>query len=136
MNKKILTFVAALCFSMVASSHLQAGELKYYDASELTIIGKALPTDAPFTRVDRFDFKLESINRKALHSAGIGVVFKTYILVEAGDTLLLESDTYGDVNVLYKLVSEDMEADEQSVRSLVAKNIVAFLKSHDDASFE
>ena len=50
--------------------------------------------------------------------------------------LLLESDTYGDVSVLYKLVSEDLEAEEASVRNLVAKNIVAFLKSHYDASFE
>ena len=50
--------------------------------------------------------------------------------------LLLESDTHGDVNVLYKLVSEDMEANEQSVRSLVAKNILAFLKSHYEPSFE
>ncbi|MBQ1209806.1 MAG: glycoside hydrolase family 3 C-terminal domain-containing protein [Bacteroidales bacterium] len=93
MNKKILTFVAALCFSMVASSHLQAGELKYYDASELTIIGKALPTDAPFTRVDRFDFKLESINRKALHSAGIGVVFKT-------DSRTISAKWYTDRSIL------------------------------------
>ena len=50
--------------------------------------------------------------------------------------LLFESDTYGDVSVLYNLTSEDMDAKEESVRSLVAKNIVAFLKSHYDASFE
>lgn len=49
--------------------------------------------------------------------------------------MLLESDTYGDVNVLYKLASEDMEAKEESVRSLVAKNILAFLKSHHEPPF-
>ncbi len=78
----------------------------------------------------------EQLRKQGIY-VSLGLDYNTETLLDMPfKYLLLESDTYGDVNVLYKLVSEDMEADEQSVRSLVAKNIVAFLKSHDDASFE
>jgi TatD DNase family protein len=78
----------------------------------------------------------EQLRKQGIY-VSLGLDYNTDTLLDMPfEYLLLESDTYGDVDVLYKLVSEDMEANEQSVRSLVAKNIVAFLKSHDDASFE
>lgn len=78
----------------------------------------------------------EQLRRAGVY-VSLGLDYNTDTLLDMPfKYLLLESDTYGDVSVLYKLASEDMEAEESSVRSLVAKNITAFLKSHYDASFE
>ena len=78
----------------------------------------------------------EQLRRAGVY-VSLGLDYNTDTLLDMPfKYLLLESDTYGDVSVLYKLASEDMEAEEPSVRSLVAKNITAFLKSHYDASFE
>jgi len=78
----------------------------------------------------------EQLRKQGIY-VSLGLEYNTDTLLDMPfKYLLLESDTHGDVNVLYKLVSEDMEANEQSVRSLVAKNILAFLKSHYEPSFE
>lgn len=78
----------------------------------------------------------EQLRKQGIY-VSLGLEYNTDTLLDMPfKYLLLESDTHGDVNVLYKLVSEDMEANEQSVRSLVTKNILAFLKSHYEPSFE
>lgn len=76
-----------------------------------------------------------------LRRAGVYVSFGLNYHIDALlDTpckyLLMESDVNGDVDLLYKLASEDMEADEQSLRRVVANNILCFLKSHHENSFE
>lgn len=78
----------------------------------------------------------EQLRQKGIY-VSLGLEYDTDTLLDMPfKYLLIESDTHGDVDLIYKFVSEDIEAEEQSVRSLVAKNILAFLKSHDENSFE
>ncbi len=75
--KKLFLLVLSLGL-MTAFAPLQAEEFRYVDAATLTVIGKAFPTrQYPFRRIEDFDFRQESVNRKAAHSAGVAVVFKT-----------------------------------------------------------
>lgn len=75
--KKLMTFVAALMLT-ASSFSLSAADLEYVDASTLTIIGKPFPAGThPFRRIENFDFRQQSVNRKAAHSTGVAVVFKT-----------------------------------------------------------
>lgn len=73
--KKLLSFLSAmtLCLS------LSAQETRYVDASTLNIIGKAIPTSKPYTRVDTdvYKFENETINDFANYSTGLAVLFKT-----------------------------------------------------------
>ena len=76
-----------------------------------------------------------------LRKAGIYVSYGKHYNVDAVlDTpckyLLLESDTHGHVDEVYRLVSKDIEAEEGSLRRVVALNILQFLKSHYEPSFE
>lgn len=95
--KKLMTFVAALMLT-ASSFSLSAADLQYVDASTLTIIGKAFPTTThPFRRIEDFDFRQESVNRKATHSAGIAVVFKTDSRTIAAKWVT-ESSVLGNMN--------------------------------------
>ena len=73
------TFFFAFSFLlMTAFAPLQAEDFQYVDAAKLTVIGKAFPTNQyPFRRIEDFDFQQESVNRKATHSTGVAIVFKT-----------------------------------------------------------
>lgn len=56
-----------------------AQEIKWHNAAELTIIGKAIPTSEPFTRIDGsvYKFNDKTIDRYASYSTGLAVVFET-----------------------------------------------------------
>ena len=46
--KKVILFAVAIFMALSVS----AQQIRYVDAAELNIIGKALPTSKPFTRID------------------------------------------------------------------------------------
>jgi hypothetical protein len=56
-----------------------AQEIKWHNAAELTIIGKAIPTSEPFTRIDGsvYKFNDKTIDRYASYSTGLAIVFET-----------------------------------------------------------
>ena len=68
-----LVLVAGLVLSLT----LRAEEVRYVDAASLEIIGKPLPTEKPFVRIDGFDFHAKGINAKCTHSTGLAVLFRT-----------------------------------------------------------
>lgn len=73
MKKTFLTIICAL----VCATSFAGDNLRYVDASALTVIGKPKPTKEPFQRIDGFDFKHDGINGKCRHSTGLAVVFRT-----------------------------------------------------------
>ena len=81
--KNLHLFIVALSF-LVAALPAQAEDFQYVDAATLTVIGKAFPTNQyPFRRIEDFDFRQESVNRKATHSTGVAVVFKNKLLIHS-----------------------------------------------------
>ena len=54
-------------------------DIRYVDASQLTLVGKALPTPHLYHRIDTVAFKgfSKSENQQARCSAGLAVVFRT-----------------------------------------------------------
>lgn len=77
---KRLSFVlfAALCLFAVASVSAQEG-VKYVDATDLTLIGKAAPTPHPYHRADTTLYSALTKGENGLirYPAGLAVVFKT-----------------------------------------------------------
>ena len=73
--KKILT--AAL--AMLVFLSLGAQEIRYFNAAELNVIGKAIPTAKDFTRIDTAAYKFNDkvIEEYACHSTGLAVLFAT-----------------------------------------------------------
>lgn len=73
--KKILT--AAL--AMLVFLSLGAQEIRYFNAAELNVIGKAIPTTKDFTRIDTAAYKFNDkvIEEYACHSTGLAVLFAT-----------------------------------------------------------
>ena len=73
--KRFLTFIAAA----LSAGILSAQEVKYHDASELTVIGKPIPTSKDFTRIDTsaYRFSDKVIDEYACHSTGLAVLFAT-----------------------------------------------------------
>lgn len=73
--KHILSIVLSVvvCFSASAQKTI------WYDASELTVIGKPIPTAKPFSRIDTavYKFNSKTIDRYADFSTGLAVVFET-----------------------------------------------------------
>lgn len=77
MNKKHI-FSLAIIFALV-SSIAASSQVKYIDAHQLNIVGKALPTPHPYHRIDTVEYKGFTIeeNIQARCSAGLAVVFET-----------------------------------------------------------
>ena len=75
--KRIILLVLTLIPAMLLSA--QNGKVKYVDATELNIIGKALPSSEPYARVDlsRYEFDNEGIIRYSGYPTGLVVLFKT-----------------------------------------------------------
>lgn len=73
--KRFLTFIAAA----LSAGILSAQEVKYHDASDLTVIGKPIPTSKDFTRIDTsaYRFNDKVIDEYACHSTGLAVLFAT-----------------------------------------------------------
>ena len=73
--KRILSTVITVLICLGTS----AQEIKWHNAAELTIIGKAIPTSEPFTRIDGsvYKFNDKTIDRYASYSTGLAVVFET-----------------------------------------------------------
>ena len=74
MKKILLAFLAlAICVSMSAQ------KVRYYNAAELNVIGKPIPTSKDFTRIDTSAYKFNDkvIEEYACHSTGLAVLFAT-----------------------------------------------------------
>lgn len=74
MKKILFAFLAlAFCVSMSAQKE------RYYNAAELTVIGKPIPTSKDFTRIDTSAYKFNDkvIEEYACHSTGLAVLFAT-----------------------------------------------------------
>ncbi|MBQ8810707.1 MAG: hypothetical protein IJZ70_00140 [Bacteroidales bacterium] len=73
--KKILSVaIAVLIFHS-----LSAQQARYYNAADLNVIGKAIPTSKDFTRIDTsaYRFNDKVIDEFACHSTGLAVLFAT-----------------------------------------------------------
>ena len=76
--KKIVTAIILAAF--LALSPAFAQDLRYIEASDLTLVGKLFPdTPNPYHRVDTVKYKgfSKSENRQVRESAGIAVAFRT-----------------------------------------------------------
>lgn len=73
--KKICILIAALAFG----GAMYAQEVRYYNAADLNVIGKAIPTSEDFTRIDTsaYRFNNKVIDDFACHSTGLAVLFAT-----------------------------------------------------------
>ena len=73
--KKLLSSVIAV-FALIVS---HAQEVRYFDASELNVIGKAIPTARTYTRIDTSAYKFDGniIEEFCCHSTGLAVLFAT-----------------------------------------------------------
>jgi hypothetical protein len=74
MKKILLTILAiSLC------SSVNAQKVRYYNAAELNVIGKAIPTSKDFTRIDTTAYKFNDpvIDEYASQSTGLAVLFAT-----------------------------------------------------------
>lgn len=73
--KKILATVLAMSLCIAAFGQ----KVRYYNAAELNVIGKAIPTSKDFTRIDTAAYKFndEVIEEYACHSTGLAVLFAT-----------------------------------------------------------
>ena len=73
--KRILSAIifAALCFNAYAQ------DIKWHDAANLTVIGKAIPTPKPFTRIDNsiYKFNNKTIEKYTDYSTGLAILFET-----------------------------------------------------------
>ncbi len=72
--KRILIFCLALLMAWPA-----AAQVRFVDATELTLLGQALPTTHPYHRIDTTRYKgfTRSENQQVRCSAGLAVVFRT-----------------------------------------------------------
>ena len=73
--KRICILIAALAFG----GAMYAQEVRYYNAADLNVIGKAIPTSEDFTRIDTsaYRFNNKVIDDFACHSTGLAVLFAT-----------------------------------------------------------
>ena len=73
--KKLILFLSAMAISAIAS----AQQTRYYNAADLNVIGKPIPTSKDFTRIDTSAYKFndKTIEEYACHSTGLAVLFAT-----------------------------------------------------------
>lgn len=73
--KKLLSFIlfATLCLSASAQ------KITWHNAADLNIIGKALPTSKPYSRVDTtvYKFDVKTVDLYANYSTGVAILFDT-----------------------------------------------------------
>ena len=73
--KRILSAIlfAALCLSASAQG------IKWHNAADLTIIGKAIPTSKPYTRIDNSKYKFNNkiVDKYLSYTPGIAILFET-----------------------------------------------------------
>ena len=64
---------------MSVSVAMSAQQTRYYDAAQLNVIGKAIPTSKDYTRIDTAAYKFNDavIEEYACHSTGLAVLFAT-----------------------------------------------------------
>ena len=74
MKKHLFLFAAALLFACNASA-----QLRFVDATELNLIGKAQPTPHPYHRIDTVRYKgfTKTENQQVRCSPGLALVFRT-----------------------------------------------------------
>ena len=72
--KHILIFILSMLVCLSASA-----QINWHDATDLTVIGKPVPTSKPFARIDTsvYKFNSETIDYYANYSTGLAVVFET-----------------------------------------------------------
>ena len=72
--KKVILLAAVLLTAAVAGA-----QVRFVDATQLTLIGKALPTSHPYHRIDTTLYKgfTPTENQQVRCSAGLALVFKT-----------------------------------------------------------
>ena len=72
--KRMIFLAAALL-----TASLAAAQMRYVDATDLTLIGKALPTSHPYHRIDTAVYKgfTPTENQQVRCSAGLALVFRT-----------------------------------------------------------
>ena len=77
--RKFRLLLLASCLATTFLWGQNQKDIRYVDASQLTLIGKALPTPHPYHRIDTVAFKgfSKSENQQARCSAGLAVVFRT-----------------------------------------------------------
>lgn len=70
-------FLTIFTLTLLASASAQS--IRWHDAADLTIIGKAIPTAKPFIRIDTSVYKFNSrtIDTYANYSTGLAVLFET-----------------------------------------------------------
>ena len=73
--RKIIITILAMSLCAVALGQ----KVRYYNAADLNVIGKAIPTSKDFTRIDTTAYKFndEVIEEYACHSTGLAVLFAT-----------------------------------------------------------
>lgn len=73
--KKLILFLSAMAISAIVS----AQQTRYYNAAQLNVIGKPIPTSKDFTRIDTSAYKFndKTIEEYACHSTGLAVLFAT-----------------------------------------------------------
>lgn len=74
-----MRYLFIFLFGLSLRIGVQAQELRYVDATALTIVNKAQATANPYHRIDtaRYRDLTAPAKRYLLHSAGIAVVFRT-----------------------------------------------------------
>ncbi len=72
--KKCLVFISVFLITCSVSA-----QIRFVDAAELNLIGKALPTPHPYHRIDTIKYKgfTKSENQQVRCSAGLALVFRT-----------------------------------------------------------
>ena len=81
--KKILFTILAM--SLCASAYAQ--KVRYYNAAELNVIGKALPTTKDFTRIDTSAYKF---NDKVIDEFGIDIASRVHIKIENREQKIID----------------------------------------------
>lgn len=75
MSRKLFVFFCV----MLSGVLVNAQSIKYVDASSLTIIGKPIPTEKAFSRIDtaQYKFSNKTIDTYANYSTGLAILFET-----------------------------------------------------------
>jgi hypothetical protein len=78
-NAKLMKKILSVAIAVLIFHSLNAQQTRYYNAADLNVIGKAIPTPKDFTRIDTsaYRFNDKVIDEFACHSTGLAVLFAT-----------------------------------------------------------
>ena len=78
-NAKLMKKILSVAIAVLIFHSLNAQQTRYYNAADLNVIGKAIPTSKDFTRIDTsaYRFNDKVIDEFACHSTGLAVLFAT-----------------------------------------------------------